>query len=542
MTEASASTPTARPVRLRLVLALLALAAAGLYFQGELGALGGMGFPLDDSWIHLQFAKNLAAGQGLSYNPGVASTGSTAPLWTALLALGFLVPGGAILVSKLLGVALHLVAVDASYVLARRLGLSQGLAALAGLLTLATYWLVWSALSGMEIPLFLALSLWGTNLHLAERRDPSRLPAALPVIALSALARPEGLLLLALAVADRLLIIERGEDGLRLAVPPWRQLAIGLGLAALALLPTLLYYQVVGGSMFPSTFAVKAQPQVRWPNLRFLHTLLGIYFKPHPWLTLAGATGLVRLAERAGTREDRGLLPGLWLLAFPVAYSTLAAPGATHLFGNFGRYFFPLFPTLVVLGCLGIEPVFRLFAARWRPPALRLGLAGVLLAALVAPTVVALFGNVALYTRNVTNITDGDVRLGLEIATHVPPQAVVALEDIGAVKFLAPNPILDIVGLVSPAVRKAVLAAQSDADPFGQRGLEAVLAEARPDFLAMFSNYRPTLVADTSRWRPLLVINVRDNITLAGDQIVLYATPWCRYPETTFPQKPSPTP
>ena len=43
-------------------------------------------FPLDDSWIHLQFARNLAEGRGFSYNPGVPVSGSTAPLWT--LALG----------------------------------------------------------------------------------------------------------------------------------------------------------------------------------------------------------------------------------------------------------------------------------------------------------------------------------------------------------------------------------------------------------------------------------------------------------------------
>ena len=72
---------------------------------------GGGGFPLDDSWIHLAFARNLAAGHGLSLNPGELVTGSTAPLWTALLSLVLLLPGSPVLWVKLFGVALHLVGV-----------------------------------------------------------------------------------------------------------------------------------------------------------------------------------------------------------------------------------------------------------------------------------------------------------------------------------------------------------------------------------------------------------------------------------------------
>ena len=62
-----------------------AAAACLVYLAAELFLVGRLGFPLDDSWIHLQFAKHLAAGNGLSYSAGERVTGSTAPLWTALL-------------------------------------------------------------------------------------------------------------------------------------------------------------------------------------------------------------------------------------------------------------------------------------------------------------------------------------------------------------------------------------------------------------------------------------------------------------------------
>src|SRR3989304_2411743 len=47
-----------------------------------------LGFPLDDAWIHPTYARNLALRGEWSFVPGQASGGSTAPLWTILLAIG----------------------------------------------------------------------------------------------------------------------------------------------------------------------------------------------------------------------------------------------------------------------------------------------------------------------------------------------------------------------------------------------------------------------------------------------------------------------
>src|SRR6476646_2265707 len=137
------------PARRRLPAGLLLLLAGAVaclrYLLAEIARLkGALGFPLDDSWIHLQFARNLARGLGLSYNPGHLVTGSTAPLWTALLSLLFLLPGSVVVWTKALGIARHLAGIEATRRLGRELGLSPGFAALAAGLTLATSWLVWS--------------------------------------------------------------------------------------------------------------------------------------------------------------------------------------------------------------------------------------------------------------------------------------------------------------------------------------------------------------------------------------------------------------
>ena len=69
------------------------------------GTTGLLAFPLDDSWIHLHFARNLAEGRGFAYNPGVPVSGSTAPLWTLLLAGVFAGLGSHPALAKVLGTA-----------------------------------------------------------------------------------------------------------------------------------------------------------------------------------------------------------------------------------------------------------------------------------------------------------------------------------------------------------------------------------------------------------------------------------------------------
>ena len=45
--------------------------------------------PIDDAYITFRYARNLAEGLGLVYNPGEWVLGTTAPLWAVVLAVGY---------------------------------------------------------------------------------------------------------------------------------------------------------------------------------------------------------------------------------------------------------------------------------------------------------------------------------------------------------------------------------------------------------------------------------------------------------------------
>jgi hypothetical protein len=489
------------------------LAVAG-YLATELFLLGRLGFPLDDSWIHLQFAKHLAAGHGLSYGAGERVTGSTAPLWTALLTPLFYLPGNLVVWVKLLGVVCYLGSVALTYRLARELGLPGPLATLAASWTLLSYWLVWSALSGMEVPFFILLSLAGMVLQLRERRDPEALPLALPVFAIAALVRPEGCLLLLLSLLDRWW--SGGEAG------RGRRFLLGAACAAVCALPVWLAYTWIGGSPLPTTFGAKAGSARGLPDLQYLYMVVGILFRPLPWATLLAVGGIVRLVETSIRQRVRSVLPALWLLGLPLAYAVLAPQGKHLLLGNFGRYFFPLLPMVAILGALALGGL-------WPRLAERRGLRAVVVALLLAPTLATLVQGASRYAQNVANVEDSDVRMAHWLRDRLPSQAVLAVQDIGALGFFLPNRLVDVSGIVSPGAQRAVRAAITPDDPYGAAGMRRFLEQERPDYLVAFPAWYPALVADAGLV-PVHRIHVDGNVTMAGDELILYATPWTRYP------------
>jgi hypothetical protein len=517
-----------------LALAALALLACAGYLAGELYFLGGrLGFPLDDSWIHLAFGRSLAAGDGLAVNPGEPVAGSTAPLWTALFALWAWLPGSPIAWAKAAGAALHAATVVLTYRLARDLHVGRGLAGLAGGLTALTSWLAWSALSGMEVPLFTALSLLGIRRHLAERARPERPPLSLALLGVSALARPEGLLLVALAGLDRLLVFRcEPEGGLAWLRPGRRELtalARGAAVAALAVVPVALYYLAIGGSPLPTTLAAKTGHggSLHLPQLRYLHVALGMLLRSQPWATLLAPAGVVALVRRLGSADDRGLLPALWLAGLPLAYSCLTPAAGAPLVGNFGRYLFPLFPLLAVLGALGMAPVAAALApGRSRP---RRALALLALAAVLGPTVADLARGAGFFARNVADVEAGDVAMARWLEARLPPEAVLGVVDLGAAAALLPNPIVDLVGIANPEVSGYVRRARAEGRPW-QQGVLAFVAARRPDYLLVFPEWLPAVDAPGSPFRRVHAITVPDNVTLGGDVLVLYETPWTHYP------------
>src|SRR5258706_9928118 len=135
------------------ILFCIALLSVLLYIKVANG-----GFPLDDSWIHQVYGRNLAQTGQWAFVPGVPSAASTSPLFTVLLSIGYRLNIHYTVWTYTLGIIALWVAGMVGARMTERLLPKPKYAGIIGGLALIVAWhLIWAASSGMETMLF---SMW----------------------------------------------------------------------------------------------------------------------------------------------------------------------------------------------------------------------------------------------------------------------------------------------------------------------------------------------------------------------------------------------
>jgi hypothetical protein len=507
-----------RPLGLAASSVALALAVGWFLLKTRqiVGYTGVAAFPLDDSWIHMQFARNLAEGRGFTYNPGVPVSGSTAPLWTLLLGGVFAVFGSQPALAKGLGLAAALTTAWLAGRLAEVWAESRELGLLASVLTALAGPMVWGALSGMEVSL--AAVLVCAALLLNARGRPG---AAAGALGLAVLARPEAVLLLPL---------------LWLSGPlTWRRGVSWLAPVAACLGPWVVFNWTTTRTPLPATAAAKIEGGLVG-LLAGVREPAGTMLFVRPWQF---ASDWGRWLWQADALVPILLLPGLWwlgrrwgraalapacvLLVHPVAMALLA-PYRGPAFQE-GRYSIHLLPLAIVvavaalsvlsrfaLSSVGREGRVRGVLGYARPAA---GLA------LLAGVLVALPPAASRYGWGVQNIEAMQVHLGRWVERHTEPTARLALNDVGAITYFSRREIVDVMGLVTPAII-----------PFrreGEAGVLRYLQRTCPDYLIIFPAWFPTISAMTDHFEPVYRVRLAHNTVAGADELVVYEARWSRW-------------
>ncbi len=421
--------------------------------------------PLDDTYIHFQYARELAQGRPLVYNPGdPATSGGTSLLYPPLLALGYLVgfTGWSLAYWALaIGALSFFGAAWLVYLIARDNPLPLGRAAEPGY----ALWMacafalsgpfVWAALSGMETMLFVFAVLL-LLYHFQRNRVLPAVGAAVLVV----LVRPEGAMLAAIAVlalAVRTPWPESRGDRLRRAA--W----LALPLAASLLQPAINV--LATGSATSSGMAAKshlANSAASWSArlqavMSVFETLwrellsgdspvMGTYVSP----VLADAALAVLLigvwlAWRA--RRINVLVVMLaWILALTAAVSTLDTA-----FWQFKRYQLPVmalfFPAAAWASTALGAFLERRVSFRW----LRWGLPALIL----VPSALTTITFARNYVENVTVVRDQQVVMARWVRDHLPEDARVGAHDVGLVRYFGDRALYDVVGLTTPGAADA---------------------------------------------------------------------------------------
>ncbi len=454
-----------RDAEVWLILAVAALAVV-FFYLGVSAITYGVGFPLDDAWIHLTYARNLVEHGEWAFQVGQRSAGSTAPLWTALLAPGFIIGLGPYVWTYLVGWAvLTLLAVCAEKIVRALLPSYGSRIPWAGLFFMLAWHLSWSAVSGMETLLhgLIILAVLGALMSASRRYLTLGL-----LTGLSVWVRPDGMTLLGpiLFVA---LLTEKTWHLRREAV--WRTL-IGFGSLVL---PYVLFNLALSDNPMPNTFYAKQAEYGAFWHSKPLLERISDYLLPiaaSPFLMLIPGA-LIWLVKRI-RRLDLGALASLlWVFGY-IAIYFVSLPAYQH-----GRYIIPALPVMYLWGVLGFLEIAA--SPNWNK---RLGSAWRLGSAVLCLAFVII--GARQYAEDVRWVETEMVAAAKWVEQNLPGDARLAVHDIGALGFYVQNPLVDMAGLITPEVVPFI----RDESRLGQ-----YLDRNSVDYLITFPSFYPQLTA-----------------------------------------------
>jgi hypothetical protein len=305
----------------------------------------------DDAMISMQYARNLAHGDGLVWNAHQpAVEGYTNFLWTIWMALVHLTPipeskiALAIMVTSALLLAANVAVIGA---VARELGAGLVVRVTAMFATAFYYPLVYWSLRGMEVGLLSFIVSAATLLSLRLARERTRRNTALlcGLLVTGSLTRPDAALLMLCFVAY---LTWRARPGLRLRVGAPLLASVVAPAIALTVFRELYYH-----ALLPNTYYLKMSGVPLWDRL---HRGLVAFYElevAHLWGPTIAVIALFVGRRRIG--HELGLLLTLVLTA--CLYSIYVGGDAWEWMLYSNRYIAPVVPLMLVLAVFGLREI-----------------------------------------------------------------------------------------------------------------------------------------------------------------------------------------
>lgn len=392
--------------------------------------------------------------------------------------------------------------------------------------------LIWGALSGMEVSLYVFLTLLALTWHIRYDLNSGLYSYfSTFALALAALARPECYVLFPIAWLDRILM---GKYRLKRILISF---LTHLVLYTLIIVPYWIFNISIQGSLFPATFHAKVRGGLYMALstgdvqmlleafttrlLDFIHQYIVFCAENNAVLLILACLGLVSLIRRR--RQKRSIVVLLVIMIVPVTVGIFSGWGELV-----SRYIANLIPLYAILAAAGIERIARwikglhlqAFSTRFK-----IIIILILVLAIVNAGIVAVKASVR-YSWMVENINTMQVSLGHWIAENIPTDALIAINDIGAITYISNRQIIDTVGLATPDIIPYLKREGYTRD----ENLLLYLQEHKPDYLIVFPKWYPRLLEHTDLFEPIYTHHYTgDRIVCLGDKVMVVYR--CHWPE-----------
>ena len=427
-----------------------------------------IGFPLDDAWIHQTFARNIALRFEWAFLPGYPTSGSTSPLWTVILSLGYILKIPYLFWTYFVGfIVLFSQAIFGDLLFRNLTSPGKPSFPWVGIFLIGEWHFVWAAASGMET--LLLGSFFMVVFYNLSNSHPRYFLIGI-LCGASIWVRPEGITLLG-PVLFWMIITNRQ---FKLIVP---NLIIFLTGFFIIFIPYLLFNIILSGSLWPNTLYAKQAEYVSVLNKPFIDRLLSLLILPFIGAGALIFPGIFFLIKHNDLKVKLFCLTiGIWWLGFNIGFSLFLPLPYQH-----GRYVIPSMPVIYLLCLSGFSIFFsipivssicrRVFNRVW-------------LFSILSVWAIFYFLGAKSYSRDVAIIETENVVAAKWIIKNTKQEDIIAAHDIGALGYFGERKIIDLAGLISPEVIPIIR---------DEALLEKYLDRESADYLIIFPSWYPQL-------------------------------------------------
>lgn len=419
----------------------------------------------DDTYIYLQYAKNLATGHNFSFNPGEPSYGVTSPLWTIILTLPFIFGVDGFWFAK----CLDLICIVFSFYIFLRIAYKLSgnnflISSLVVSLFMINSWVVRSTFTGMETSFAVLILLLTFYFYYCKRY---RIVCFLLGVAI--LIRPESFVLLFIFLS---IITYKHYKQKDLTISLLIQY---ICLTLILVIPFWIFAYIAFGTIVSNTSTGKAvltgDLNVMFNQAKFI---LQIFFLTAPIEVILGICGLGFLIVK---KRDINYLPiVVWILGLLSLYifTTTAV---------MARYLLVLYPFVLLLAVISIQYI------KLSPKYISIAL----LSLSLLYYQYSFYKIVKPYCIGFTNgVHQCLIPIGLWLDNNTPIGSTILVNDVGAIGYYSERYVIDAAALINRdlELNKKILALP-------------IIEKEYPHFMLNFIRADYLIEKDTAKIKPL---------------------------------------
>jgi len=376
----------------------------------------------------------------------MATSGSTSPIYTILLSMGFLIIKDEMMLSYMLGILFFILSALSFYKLSSYEFVKENFYAIAiTAIFICDKWMAFISDSGMETTMFIFVLI--SCVYFYKERKAVPFAVFLGLILWS---RPDGVVFIGALAVDYFVVKQFSKSNKDLKLFTKNDYTKILIIAGSLIVLYFTFNMILSGSLLPNTYNAKLtyySPEFR-SRADFLKFEVWDYFSRGAYgIVMIGFifSALKLLYELTKKRYNQNLIYIVFILALVFVY-WYKLPYAHR----FGRYLMPAIPFFLIVSGIGFRDLVKIVGKYFKSRKLSYNIILLVFGFILVFSIKDYYENKTLFAEQCKYISDRQVAAALWIRDNSKESDVIATHDVGAIGYYSNRKIIDVAGLITP--------------------------------------------------------------------------------------------